>query len=256
MVTADDPRRALADRSRELRQQLADFERRLAELEEPSNGEPATLDPLNPLNPLGPLSMDRARDALEAAEADRLELAERLVSAEHQASRLMSLYVVTYQLHSSLDPEEVKAAIAEIALELLGAERFVLILRDEAGEGPASIALSRGLKGVESTVFTGTTYPGGDPAVDATLVDGQLRLDPDDSEAIGVVPLRIRDSSVGALVLLKLFSHRTKPLSEDRELLDLLAAHAASALLAARAYSVMVRRVRTLEGLMTLLKGA
>lgn len=244
METAVDPRNELAGRARELRSMLADFELKLAEL-----GPAALADLAAP-----PQELASARRSLEAAEADRLELAGRLVSTERQASRLMSLYVVTYQLHSTLDPEEVKSAIAEIAVDLLGAEKFVLILCDEV-DGQATIALSRGLEGAQTTLFRGAAYPGGDPAVDATLSDGQVRLDPPASEAIGVVPLKIRDSVVGALVVLELFGHRTKPLSDDRELLDLLAAHAASALLAARAYSTMVRRVRTLEGLMTLLKG-
>jgi hypothetical protein len=244
METAADPRNELAGRARELRSLLADFELKLAEL-----GPAALADLAAP-----PQELDSARRSLEAAEADRLELAGRLVSTERQASRLMSLYVVTYQLHSTLDPEEVKSAIAEIAVDLLGAEKFVLILCDEV-DGQATIALSRGIEGAETTRFRGAAYLGGDPAVDATLRDGQVRLDPPTSEAIGVVPLKIRDSVVGALVVLELFGHRTKPLSDDRELLDLLAAHAASALLAARAYSTMVRRVRTLEGLMTLLKG-
>lgn len=244
METAVDPRNELAGRARELRNLLSEFELRLAELG------PAAAAGL----PSSAGEFADVRRSLEAAESDRLELAQRLVSTERQASRLMSLYVVTYQLHSTLDPEEVKAAIAEITLDLLGAERFVLVLREEA-DGRAAIALSRGLEDGGSELFRGDSYLGGDAAVDAALVDGQVRLDPPSSEAIGIVPLKIRDSVVGALVVLKLFGHRTKPLSEDRELLDLLAAHAASALLAARAYSTMVRRVRTLEGLLTLLKG-
>jgi GAF domain len=244
MDTAVDPRNELAGRARELRNLLSEFELRLAELG------PAAEAVL----PRSPGEFAEVRRSLEAAELDRLELAQRLVSTERQASRLMSLYVVTYQLHSTLDPEEVKAAIAEITLDLLGAERFVLVLREET-DGRAAIALSRGLEDGGSELFRGDSYPGGDAAVDAALIDGQVRLDPPNSEAIGIVPLKIRDSVVGALVVLKLFGHRTKPLSEDRELLDLLAAHAASALLAARAYSTMVRRVRTLEGLLTLLKG-
>lgn len=244
METAVDPRNELAGRARELRNLLSEFELRLAELG------PAAETVL----PSSAGEFAEVRRSLEAAESDRLELAQRLVSTERQASRLMSLYVVTYQLHSTLDPEEVKAAIAEITLDLLGAERFVLVLREEA-DGRAAIALSRGLEAGGPGLFRGDSYMGGDAAVDAALVDGQVRLDPPNSEAIGIVPLKIRDSVVGALVVLKLFGHRTKPLSEDRELLDLLAAHAASALLAARAYSTMVRRVRTLEGLLTLLKG-
>src|SRR5215210_5366370 len=66
---------------------------------------------------------------LSTAESDVKELASRLVDSEHQGGRLMNLYVATYQLHATLDPAEVQATIAEIAINLLGAEQFVLLLR-------------------------------------------------------------------------------------------------------------------------------
>ena len=51
---------------------------------------------------------------LATAESDVKELASRLVDSEHQGGRLMNLYVATYQLHSTLDPAEVQATIAEM----------------------------------------------------------------------------------------------------------------------------------------------
>ncbi|HEX6198946.1 MAG TPA: hypothetical protein VF150_01695, partial [Thermoanaerobaculia bacterium] len=47
---------------------------------------------------------ERTRDLearLSAAETDVKELAARLVDSEHQAGRLMNLYVATYQLHAT-----------------------------------------------------------------------------------------------------------------------------------------------------------
>src|SRR6185436_1336046 len=85
---------------------------------------------------------------LSTAESDVKELASRLVDSEHQGGRLMNLYVATYQLHATLDPAEVQATIAEIAINLLGAEQFALLLRrDEAPEDEArgyEIALIEG----------------------------------------------------------------------------------------------------------------
>jgi uncharacterized coiled-coil protein SlyX len=72
---------------------------------------------------------------LATAESDVKELASRLVDSEHQGGRLMNLYVATYQLHATLDPAEVQATIAEIAINLLGADQFVLLLRRDEGEG-------------------------------------------------------------------------------------------------------------------------
>lgn len=193
------------------------------------------------------------RDA-ESVERDREELTTRLVEAEHQLGRLMNLYVATFQLHATLDPGEVQATIAEIAVDLLGAERFVLLLRVE-GTNECEVALSRGLEEDDDGLYSGDKYRGGDPLVDASLEDGVLRMGPaENSDVVATVPLRVQDAIVGILVLVKLFDHKTILRAEDRDLLDLLAAHAASALFAARVYSNTDRKLRTLESLVQLVR--
>lgn len=188
-------------------------------------------------------------------EADCRDLTQRLVVAENQASRLMRLYVITYQLHSTLEPREVEAAIGEIASDLLGAERYALLLRQE--DGPACrVALARGFDGEGGAPFADGTYPGGLEPIDRALDDGHLALGPwPGSPVLAVVPLSVQSTVVGALVIFDLVAHRLEPLSADRELLDLLAAHAASALLAARSYATATRKLRTLQGLLGLLGG-
>ena len=192
---------------------------------------------------------------LATAESDVKELASRLVDSEHQGGRLMNLYVATYQLHATLDPAEVQATIAEIAINLLGAEQFVLLLRRDDGDG-CEISLIEGMHDEMDPLYAGETYIGGDPMVDTTLADGVLRLGPTaDSRALAAVPMRVQNEIVGALVLLKLFDHKPILRAEDRDLLDLLSAHAASALFAARLFATKDRKLRTLESLVKLARG-
>ena len=191
---------------------------------------------------------------LADVESDRQELSTKLADYEQQVSRLMNLYVATYQLHSTLDPDEVQGTIAEIAINLLGAERFVLLFWKEGGD-ECEIALSEDMEGDSSGHYQNGVYSGGDPAVDATLSDGVLRIGPiDGSDALACVPLTVQGAVVGALVLLKLFAHKGMLRAEDRDLLDLLAAHAASALFAARVYSTTDRKLKTLESLVKLVR--
>jgi nitrate/nitrite-specific signal transduction histidine kinase len=192
---------------------------------------------------------------LSTAESDVKELASRLVDSEHQGGRLMNLYVATYQLHATLDPAEVQATIAEIAINLLGAEQFILLLRkDDATD--YEIALLEGMYDGVLVPYDGESYTGGDSMVDATLSDGVLRLGPTpDSQALAAVPLRVQNEIVGALVLLKLLDHKPILRAEDRDLLDLLSAHAASALFAARLFATKERKLRTLESLVKLARG-
>ncbi|HEY2738962.1 MAG TPA: GAF domain-containing protein, partial [Thermoanaerobaculia bacterium] len=91
---------------------------------------------------------------------------------------------------------------------------------------------------------------------DVTLKDGVLRLGPTpESQALAAVPLRVQNEIVGALVLLKLLDHKPILRAEDRDLLDLLSAHAASALFAARLFATKERKLRTLESLVKLARG-
>jgi hypothetical protein len=192
---------------------------------------------------------------LSTAESDVKELASRLVDSEHQGGRLMNLYVATYQLHATLDPAEVQATIAEIAINLLGAEQFVLLLRRDEGEG-YEISLLEGMYDGVLPLYDGETYKGGDPMVDSTIKDGVLRLGPTaDSQALAAVPLRVQNDIVGALVVLKLLDHKPILRAEDRDLLDLLSAHAASAMFAARLFATKDRKLRTLESLVKLARG-
>ena len=192
---------------------------------------------------------------LSTAESDVKELASRLVDSEHQGGRLMNLYVATYQLHATLDPAEVQATIAEIAINLLGAEQFILLLRKDDAED-YEIALLEGMYDGVQAPYGGESYIGGDPMVDVTLKDGVLRLGPTpESQALAAVPLRVQNEIVGALVLLKLLDHKPILRAEDRDLLDLLSAHAASALFAARLFATKDRKLRTLESLVKLARG-
>jgi len=192
---------------------------------------------------------------LATAESDVKELASRLVDSEHQGGRLMNLYVATYQLHATLEPAEVQATIAEIAINLLGAEQFVLLLRKDDGPG-YEIALLEGMYEGPVPPYDGDSYLGGDPMVDATLRDGVLRLGPTaESQALAAVPLRVQNDIVGALVLNKLLDHKPILRAEDRDLLDLLSAHAASAMFAARLFATKDRKLRTLESLVKLARG-
>jgi hypothetical protein len=192
---------------------------------------------------------------LATAESDVKELASRLVDSEHQGGRLMNLYVATYQLHATLEPAEVQATIAEIAINLLGAQQFVLLLRRDEGDG-CEIALIEGMYDGAVPPYGGETYEGGDPMVDTTLRDGVLRLGPTaESQALAAVPMRVQNEIVGALVLLKLLDHKPILRAEDRDLLDLLSAHAASALFAARLFATKDRKLRTLESLVKLARG-
>ncbi len=250
-AVAHNPR---ADRS--LYQQLiSDFQdahRRVSKL----------LDKLESQEPAAPRREDHSalEQRMAVMEAENADLAERMVSLEHRAGQMMNLFVATYQLYAAQDEEEVLATIGEIAVDLLGAERFVLLQRDDE-EAPCQVILARGFPEGYDGVYSRETYSGGDPLVDRALQDGVLRLvegqggGKGSAEALAVVPLRVQNLIAGALVVFELFDHKPDLSADDREILDLLAAHAASALFASRAFALANRKLQSLESLVRLLRG-
>ena len=188
-------------------------------------------------------------------EAELTDMEKLLVTTERQASRLANLYVAAYQLHASLDPVEVRGAVGEIAVNLLGAEACVLLLALDPGVAGHEI-INLVSDAPAPAPFDRPRYLGGDDAlVDAGLADGGVRFGPaPGSHAVAVVPLAVQGQTLGALVILRLLAHKAGLHREDRELLDLLGAHAASALLGAHVFHETQRKLRTLEGLVSLLR--
>lgn len=197
------------------------------------------------------LRVEELERRLEVAESADRARAAALTIADERAARVTGLYVATYQLHASLDPGDVRATIAEIATNLLGAEGFVLLIRETTG-APLQVALEQGLGEDPSGLFASGRYTGRHPLIDGALTDGVLRVAEGPSDVIAVVPMIVQDAIVGALVILKLLRHRGSLASHDRDLLDLLGAHAASALFAAQVHSAADRKLKTLESLVKL----
>ena len=177
------------------------------------------------------------------------EMEELLVRTERQAAQLTNLYVATYQLHASLETNDVRAAIADIAVNLLGAERFTIWLKDEAGQLHAAL---EGREGEQSNAV----YQGGDTLIDACLAQATPQFGPrDGSETVVAVPFSRHGETVGLLAIGAFFSHKPGIEAADHELFDLMAAHAASALLAARAFHVNQRKLSAYQGLLGFLRG-
>jgi nitrate/nitrite-specific signal transduction histidine kinase len=190
----------------------------------------------------------------QQVEAENKDFAQRYVEVEEQNESLANLYVASHRLHSTLDSAEVVECIKEILLNMIGSEDFGLyVIDDETGdlvragyEGDTAatpdhqrLALGEGLEGV--VAVGGEPYFGGDPVGNA-------------NGTFACMPLKIKDRVVGVISIYALLSHK-KGLSQlDHKLLELLAGHAASALISSKLYSMADRKLRTIEGFMSLLR--
>jgi nitrate/nitrite-specific signal transduction histidine kinase len=147
---------------------------------------------------------------------------ERLSQIERENQNLASLYVAAYQLHAALDFRVALHTIAEILVNFVGAKGFALYIRDDGdalralyAENAEAASLPPRAPG--ASVLHQAPQPAGTP--DAPLV---------------VVPLRLRDSVVGAISVWEFLNQKTALDEIDYELFNLLGAHAAPALEAGR----------------------
>lgn len=182
---------------------------------------------------------------IEALEAERENLLSRFSGVERQNrdfndryhdierenNNLANLYVASFQLHSTLDLREVTQIILEILLNFVGAKTFAIQLVDEEQHKLRTLAA----EGVDrAKVPEGGVNDGRVGQVLAsgqTYVDGErLRARADLERPLIIVPLKIRDKVVGAVVIWDLLSQKTALADVDYELFNLLAAHAASSL--------------------------
>lgn len=187
----------------------------------------------------------------QQVEAENKDFAQRYVEVEEQNESLANLYVASHRLHSTLDSSEVVECIKEILLNMIGSEDFGLfVVDDESGElvragyegeiagGPEKerIALGQGLEGVVAL--------GGEPFFSEAAGEGPCAC----------VPLKIKERVVGVIAIYALLSHKKGLSVLDHKLLELLAGHAASALISSKLYSMADRKLRTIEGFMSLLR--
>jgi hypothetical protein len=175
-------------------------------------------------------------EELRAAEARNQAWAARNAEIEERHNDLANLYVASYQLHASFDPDEVVAAISEIVINLIGAEVFALYACDPESGRLIPVAC----EGRPLASFP--VIPVGEGVIGSVVADGALYVAPPlaegegrgDGEPVAVIPLSARGSALGAIALYKLFDQKAGLSELDRQLFGLLASHAASALLSSR----------------------
>ncbi len=192
------------------------------------------------------------RQRLDLVEAENGQFAQRHVEIEEENNALANLYVASYQLHSTLDLDEVLKIVLEIVINLVGAEVFAVYLLDEKTRALQAVAAEGG----ETTSFPGGEFGSGPigEAVAANRIvcgDGSRSANPD--APLVTVPLWVQGRPLGALVVYSLLQQKDGFTALDHELFNVLGGHAATAIFAARLYSQSERRLNTIQEFIDLL---
>lgn len=210
------------------------------------------------------LEDDRASmvQRFEEVEAENKDFASRYVRVETENSSLMAIYVASYQLHSTLDFQEVLQIITEIILNFVGAEVFsIALIDDEKGgeragdktgelvplvcegmprEALQNISIKEGIIG--EVIARGEAY----------FVQSIENLKVAPASPAICIPLKIKERIIGTIMVYKFLPQKTQLAHVDHELFTLLAGHAATAIFSAKLYTDSRRKLNTIQGLIDL----
>jgi nitrate/nitrite-specific signal transduction histidine kinase len=194
--------------------------------------------------------LDQLQKQVSSIEEENREFAERYVRIERQNGHLASLYVASYNLHATLDFEQILQHIREIVINLIGSEQFgvfllaesdeLVLLAHEGLDDPARRILRR--EGLVAQALAEQK---------ALFADAAARVA---GAPLVCIPLVVDETELGAIVVYELLDHKHGLEALDREIIDLLAGQAATALYAARLYAESERKRVTLQGFIDLLK--
>ncbi|MFH0902385.1 MAG: GAF domain-containing protein [Pseudomonadota bacterium] len=184
--------------------------------------------------------LSQERDQLlkryEYVEAENRGYVTRFHEIERENNSLASLYVATYQIHSTIDLREVLQIIEEILLNFVGAKVFSIMLVDEDTQLVHPVAKHGGDGKIDPVPVgkgrvVGRVAASGEPHYDTAIRTG---TNPNVDNPGICFALKIKDRIVGVTAIWEFLAQKTELVEVDFEIFDLLGAHAASAIEAAR----------------------
>ncbi len=192
------------------------------------------------------------REHLIAVEDENRRFVSRQLEVEEENNNLANLYVASYQLHSTLEINEVINVVIEIVINLIGAEVFAIYLLDAKGETLKVIA-SEGAEAAQIPGFRIGSGAFGKAVATGTTTCWGTEPSQDTTKPIVCIPLVIESRAIGAIGIFKLLQQKDGFSALDHELFNLLGGHAATAIFAARLYSHSERKLNTIQGFIDLL---
>ncbi len=187
-------------------------------------------------------------------EEENKDFVSRYSNIETENNNLANLYVASYQLHSTLDMNEVLEIITEIIINLIGAQTFAMMMLNEKKhemypvkvegmpiEAMPAVRVGEGVIG--GVAETGETYY-------RETVDKYAPLDL--HHPMVALPLQIKEDIIGLILVYDLLPQKQSLQKVDYDLFNLLAAHAATAIFSAKLYSDSVRKQETIKGFLDL----
>ena len=178
----------------------------------------------------------------------------RYEDIEQYNTALSNVYIASNQLHATLDFGEVVKTANEILWNLVAAPVFAIFLRNEK-TGVFSLIGGEGIEGR----FPSDVLPPPTGLIAQALEEG-VSLFLDDAvtgDPLAVIPLSTEARGViGLITVYEIEEHKGHLSDLDKELFDLLASQTATALTSSQVYSETIKKVKSMESFIKLIKPA
>jgi len=199
--------------------------------------------------------INSTKDKFARVEEENKDFAAKYIEVEEENNNLANLYVASYQLHSTLDFSEVLRIVVEIIINLVGAEKFAVILIDDKTNELLPVATEGIQPGDVPKVKIGEGIIGGVAKEGESYFAEDLSTsDFNPYSPVVCIPLKIKEHVIGAIAIYKLLTQKAGFTDVDYELCNLLAGHAATAIFSSRLYTQSERKLTTIQGFLDLLK--
>lgn len=174
----------------------------------------------------------------------------RYEDIEQYNMALSNVYIATNQLHSTLDFTAVVKMAEEILWNFVASPCFAIFLRDEK-TGDLKLV---GGQGIDGRFPSGAVQPTGmmsDALQEGVslFLEGLTTGDP-----LACVPLKIEERVVGVVAVYEIEEHKGGLSDLDKELFELLANQTATAMTSSRVYSETVKKLKSMESFLALIK--
>ena len=190
--------------------------------------------------------LDEIKENFSALNRENEDFQNRYEEVEKQNENLLNLYVSGYQLHSTIQESSVLSVIQEIILNLLGGEVFALWVVNQASGALETLIF------VDEKGAFGTSAPPLPAERREEMASGQSWFAGGDDTAspgdpLACIPLQLDEKTFGVLAIYKLLQQKEMLTTLDQELMGLLTAQAATAIIGSMAVSRSGDALRWLE---------
>jgi len=175
----------------------------------------------------------------------------RYEDIEQYNMALSNVYIAANQLHSTLDFTAVVKMAEEILWNFVASPCFAIFLRDEK---TSDLKLVGG-QGIDGRFPSDVIHEPQGMIAEALndgmslFVEGVTSADP-----LACVPLKIEDRVVGLVTVYEIEAHKEGLSDLDKELFELLANQTATAMTSSRVYSETVKKLKSMESFLSLIK--